>query len=110
MTTTLGTFAEEVSTVARRSGIEGKLGVQSKGPGAMGTWRQLTDKSTSSPGNFTPQKSSPSLRHCHRGRTQRESDSLHRRLSDVGRFPPYPSKTKINHIYAFTARDDAEEP
>src|SRR2546430_1759541 len=44
MTTTLGTFADEVSTVAREVGIEGKLGGQAKVPGAMGTWRQLTRK------------------------------------------------------------------
>ncbi len=43
MTDTLGTFAEQVSTVAREVGIEGKLGGQAKVPGAMGTWRQLTD-------------------------------------------------------------------
>ncbi|HZS35538.1 MAG TPA: response regulator, partial [Polyangia bacterium] len=43
MTNTLGTFADQVSTVAREVGIEGKLGGQAKVPGAMGTWRQLTD-------------------------------------------------------------------
>jgi len=43
MTDTLGTFAEQVTTVAREVGIEGKLGGQAKVPGALGTWRQLTD-------------------------------------------------------------------
>ncbi|MGZ3477136.1 MAG: response regulator, partial [Polyangiales bacterium] len=43
MTDTLGTFAEQVSTVAREVGVEGKLGGQAKVPGALGTWRQLTD-------------------------------------------------------------------
>src|SRR3984893_17289409 len=43
MTGTLGTFADQVSTVAREVGIEGKLGGQAKVPGATGTWRQLTD-------------------------------------------------------------------
>src|SRR6266851_1384952 len=43
MTDTLGTFADQVSTVAREVGIEGKLGGQAKVPNATGTWRQLTD-------------------------------------------------------------------
>ncbi|MDB4966474.1 MAG: Hybrid signal transduction histidine kinase, partial [Myxococcales bacterium] len=55
MTTTLGTFADEVSTVAREVGIEGKLGGQAKVPGAMGTWRQLTDNVNQLAGNLTTQ-------------------------------------------------------
>ncbi len=43
MTTTLSTFADQVSGVAREVGIEGKLGGQAKVPNATGTWRQLTD-------------------------------------------------------------------
>src|SRR5207253_10201414 len=43
MTETLGTFADQVSSVAREVGIEGKLGGQAKVPSATGTWRQLTD-------------------------------------------------------------------
>jgi methyl-accepting chemotaxis protein len=39
MCDTLGTFADQVTTVAREVGIEGKLGGQAKVPGAMGTWR-----------------------------------------------------------------------
>src|SRR5436853_333376 len=42
MTDTLGTFADQVSSVAREVGIEGKLGGQAKVPNATGTWRQLT--------------------------------------------------------------------
>jgi CheY-like chemotaxis protein/HAMP domain-containing protein/GAF domain-containing protein len=55
MTTTLGTFAEQVSTVAREVGIEGKLGGQAKVPGATGTWRQLTDNVNQLAGNLTTQ-------------------------------------------------------
>jgi signal transduction histidine kinase/HAMP domain-containing protein/DNA-binding response OmpR family regulator len=55
MTDTLGTFAEQVSTVAREVGIEGKLGGQAKVPGAMGTWRQLTDNVNQLAGNLTSQ-------------------------------------------------------
>jgi len=55
MTDTLGTFADQVSTVAREVGIEGKLGGQAKVPGAMGTWRQLTDNVNQLAGNLTSQ-------------------------------------------------------
>ncbi|MDX2211678.1 MAG: HAMP domain-containing protein, partial [Oculatellaceae cyanobacterium bins.114] len=43
MIDTLATFADQVTTVAREVGIEGKLGGQAKVPGASGTWRDLTD-------------------------------------------------------------------
>jgi HAMP domain-containing protein/CheY-like chemotaxis protein/signal transduction histidine kinase len=43
MIDTLATFADQVTTVAREVGIEGKLGGQAMVPGAAGTWRDLTD-------------------------------------------------------------------
>src|SRR5690348_819316 len=43
MTGTLRTFADQVTTVAREVGTEGKLGGQAKVPGAAGTWKDLTD-------------------------------------------------------------------
>ena len=43
MIDTLATFADQVTTVAREVGIEGKLGGQARVPGAAGTWRDLTD-------------------------------------------------------------------
>ncbi|HEX2910575.1 MAG TPA: HAMP domain-containing protein [Chloroflexia bacterium] len=43
MIDTLATFADQVTTVAREVGIEGKLGGQANVPGAAGTWRDLTD-------------------------------------------------------------------
>ncbi len=55
MTDTLRIFAEQVSTVAREVGIEGKLGGQSKVPGASGTWRDLTDNVNQLAGNLTNQ-------------------------------------------------------
>ncbi len=55
MCDTLSTFADQVSTVAREVGIEGKLGGQAKVPGAMGTWRQLTDNVNQLAGNLTSQ-------------------------------------------------------
>ena len=43
MIETLAIFAEQVTTVAREVGVEGKLGGQASVPGAAGTWRDLTD-------------------------------------------------------------------
>jgi HAMP domain-containing protein len=43
MIDTLATFADQVTTVAREVGVEGKLGGQASVPGAEGTWRDLTD-------------------------------------------------------------------
>ncbi|MBD2091335.1 HAMP domain-containing protein [Microcoleus sp. FACHB-1515] len=55
MTDTLATFAEQVTTVAREVGIEGKLGGQAKVPGASGTWRDLTDNVNELAANLTTQ-------------------------------------------------------
>ena len=55
MTDTLRVFAEQVTTVAREVGIEGKLGGQAKVPGAAGTWRDLTDAVNQLAGNLTTQ-------------------------------------------------------
>src|SRR6266851_1486905 len=43
MTQTLAVFAEQVTTVAREVGAEGRLGGQASVPGAFGTWRDLID-------------------------------------------------------------------
>ncbi len=55
MTASLRTFADQVSTVAREVGIEGKLGGQAKVPGVAGTWRELTDNVNLLAGNLTNQ-------------------------------------------------------
>ncbi|MEK6772787.1 MAG: HAMP domain-containing protein [Bdellovibrionota bacterium] len=55
MTDTLRTFADQVTTVAREVGIEGKLGGQAKVPGAAGTWKDLTDNVNQLAGNLTAQ-------------------------------------------------------
>src|SRR3977135_1541302 len=43
MTDTLAVFADQVTSVAREVGVEGRLGGQARVPGASGTWRDLTD-------------------------------------------------------------------
>jgi hypothetical protein len=55
MIDTLATFADQVTTVAREVGIEGKLGGQAKVPGAAGTWRDLTDNVNRLAANLTTQ-------------------------------------------------------
>jgi len=42
MTGTLATFADQVTSVAREVGVEGRLGGQANVPGAAGTWKDLT--------------------------------------------------------------------
>jgi signal transduction histidine kinase/CheY-like chemotaxis protein/HAMP domain-containing protein len=42
MTETLAIFADQVTTVAREVGVEGRLGGQADVPGAAGTWKDLT--------------------------------------------------------------------
>src|SRR5207249_1575626 len=55
MTDTLATFAEQVTTVAREVGVEGKLGGQASVPGAAGTWKALTDNTNQLAANLTTQ-------------------------------------------------------
>ncbi len=55
MTATLATFADQVTTVAREVGVEGKLGGQANVPGAAGTWRDLTDNVNRLAANLTTQ-------------------------------------------------------
>ena len=63
MTDTLATFAEQVTTVAREVGVEGKLGGQAKVPGAAGTWKDLTENVNELAANLTTR--------CARSRTWR---------------------------------------
>jgi len=55
MIDTLATFADQVTTVAREVGVEGKLGGQASVPGASGTWRDLTDNVNQLAANLTTQ-------------------------------------------------------
>jgi len=55
MIETLATFADQVTTVAREVGVEGKLGGQASVPGAAGTWRALTDNVNQLAANLTTQ-------------------------------------------------------
>src|SRR5258708_6118977 len=51
----LGSFADEVTRVAREVGTEGRLGGQAEVPGVAGTWKALTDNVNQLAGNLTGQ-------------------------------------------------------
>src|ERR1700722_5970719 len=51
----LGSFASEVTRVAREVGTEGKLGGQAQVKGVAGTWKDLTDSVNSMAFNLTAQ-------------------------------------------------------
>ncbi|MEV6319007.1 HAMP domain-containing protein [Streptomyces sp. NPDC051776] len=55
MVTTLSSFADEVTRVAREVGTEGILGGQASVPGGSGTWKDLTESVNSMASNLTGQ-------------------------------------------------------
>src|SRR5437660_4067846 len=55
MTDTLAIFADQVTTVAREVGVEGRLGGQAAVPGAAGTWKDLTGNVNLLAANLTTQ-------------------------------------------------------
>ncbi len=55
MTKTLAIFAEQVTSVAKTVGVEGKLGAQAEVPNVAGTWKDLTDNVNLLANNLTAQ-------------------------------------------------------
>jgi len=55
MIDTLVAFSDQVTTVAREVGAEGKLGGQANVPGASGTWKNLTENVNQLAANLTTQ-------------------------------------------------------
>jgi signal transduction histidine kinase/HAMP domain-containing protein/ActR/RegA family two-component response regulator len=55
MIDTLATFADQVTNVARETGVEGRLGGQANVPGAAGTWKDLTGNVNVLAANLTNQ-------------------------------------------------------
>jgi len=55
MIDTLAVFADEVTTVAREVGVQGRLGGQASVPGASGTWKDLTENVNQLAQNLTVQ-------------------------------------------------------
>ena len=55
MTETLAIFADQVTSVAREVGVEGRLGGQANVPGTAGTWKDLTGNVNLLAANLTTQ-------------------------------------------------------
>jgi CheY-like chemotaxis protein/signal transduction histidine kinase/HAMP domain-containing protein len=55
MTETLAAFADQVTSVAREVGVDGRLGGQANVPGAAGTWKALTGNVNLLAANLTTQ-------------------------------------------------------
>jgi HAMP domain-containing protein len=55
MTSTLAIFADQVTSVAREVGVDGRLGGQAAVPGAAGTWKDLTGNVNLLAANLTNQ-------------------------------------------------------
>ncbi|MGE0148757.1 MAG: HAMP domain-containing protein [Parvibaculaceae bacterium] len=55
MTATLAIFADQVTSVAREVGVDGRLGGQANVPGASGTWKDLTGNVNLLAANLTTQ-------------------------------------------------------
>ena len=55
MIDTLALFADQVTTVAREVGVEGRLGGQASVPGASGIWKNLTENVNQLAENLTTQ-------------------------------------------------------
>jgi HAMP domain-containing protein/signal transduction histidine kinase/CheY-like chemotaxis protein len=55
MIDTLAVFADQVTTVAREVGVDGKLGGQANVPGASGIWKNLTENVNQLAANLTTQ-------------------------------------------------------
>ena len=74
----LGSFASEVTRVAREVGTEGKLGGQAKVKGVAGTWKDLTD-SRQLDGRQPDRPGAQHRRRDHRRRQRRPVQEDHRR-------------------------------
>ena len=80
----LGSFASEVTRVAREVGTEGKLGGQAKVKGVAGTWKDLTDNVNLMAGNLTGQVRNIADRDHGRGQRRLDQEDHRRR---EGRIP-----------------------
>ena len=87
MTDTLQTFAEQVTSVAREVGTEGKLGGQADVPGVAGTWKDLTDNVNLMANNLTDPGAQHRRRRRPRSPNGRPDPGDHRRGQGRGRGP-----------------------
>src|SRR3989440_2315770 len=76
----LGSFADEVTRVAREVGTEGKLGGQAHVKGVSGTWKDLTDNVNQLAGNLTGQ-----VRNIAQVTTAVARGDLSQKITEIGR-------------------------
>src|SRR5713226_8678408 len=91
MTKTLGIFAQQVTSVARTVGVEGKLGAQADVPGVAGTWKDLTDNVNLLANNLTAQ-----VRNIAEVTTAVAQGDLSRKISVDAKGEVYELKNTIN--------------
>ena len=91
--------------MAREVGIEGKLGGQAKVPGALGTWRDLTDNVNQLAGNLTSQ-----VRAIADVATAVTKGDLTRSITVEAQGEVAALKDNINQMIVQPEGHDAEEP
>ncbi|GAA1951727.1 HAMP domain-containing protein [Catenulispora subtropica] len=91
----LGTFADEVTRVAREVGTEGKLGGQATVRGVAGTWKDLTDNVNAMANNLTGQ-----VRNIAQVTTAVANGDLSKRIDVDARGEILELKTTINTMVA----------
>ncbi len=105
----LGSFASEVTRVAREVGTEGKLGGQAEVKGVAGTWKDLTDSVNSMAGNLTGQ-----VRNIAEVTTAVANGDLSKKITvDVkGEFLELKNtiNTMVDQLRSFGIRGDARGP
>ena len=104
MIDTLATFADQVTTVAREVGVEGKLGGQAKVPGAAGTWKGLTENVNQLAANLTTQ-----VRAIAEVATAVTQGDLTRSITVEAQGEVAALKDTINEMIRNLQRHDAEE-
>ena len=104
MIDTLATFADQVTTVAREVGVEGKLGGQARVPGAAGIWSDLTNYVNQLAANLTTQ-----VRAIAEVATAVTKGDLTRSISVEAQGELAALKDNINEMILNLQRDHAQE-
>ena len=104
MIDTLAVFADQVTTVAREVGIEGKLGGQARVPGTAGIWKDLTDNVNQMAATLTTQ-----VRAIAEVATAVTKGDLTRSIAVDAQGEVAALKDNINQMIAQPERNNAEE-
>src|SRR5205085_809022 len=91
MIDTLRVFAEQVTSVAREVGTEGKLGGQAEVAGVAGTWKDLTESVNGMANNLTNQ-----VRNIAQVTTAVAHGDLTKKITEIGKAESLERKNTIN--------------